>query len=117
MDLSGDDTGEVSVCVGCLLLFRLWHFEFVEPQTLSFSIKLGASVALLCEQYKKTKASMEAAPFQSVPKRTPVKAVPGCLRNRAPPRSKGTPLQQAATWRPEKHRGATTHSTVQRIGL
>ena len=49
-------------------------------------------MALECEQYKKPKASMEAAPFQSVPKRTAVEAVPAPL----PP--KGTRLQQQATW-------------------
>ena len=36
-------------------------------------------------------------PVKSAPKRTTVKAVPECLRNRAPPPPKGTPLQQTAT--------------------
>ena len=36
--------------------------------------------------------------FQSAPKRTPVKAVLGCLSDRAPPPPKGTHLQQKVTW-------------------
>ena len=41
--------------------------EIVEPQTLSFCRKRGASVALECEQYKKTKAGVEASPFRGDP--------------------------------------------------
>ena len=70
----------------------------IEQQTFSLSSKRDVGVALECEQYKNTKAGMEAAPFQSVPKRTPVKAVPECLRNRAPPPPKGTLLKQKTTW-------------------
>ena len=73
--------------------------ELVEPQTSSFSRTRGASVALECEHHKRTKASMKAAPCQSVPKNTPVKAVPESVRNKeAPPPPKGTPLQHTITW-------------------
>ena len=60
-----------------------------------FSRKRGASEA---SESERTKASMEAAPSQSVPKRTQVKAVPECLRKRAPPPPKrNVILQQRAT--------------------
>ena len=87
------------VCEVDLPSVSVSHCEIVESKIFSsFSRKRDASVSLECEQRKKTKAGMEAAPFQSVPKRTPVNAVPECLRDRAPPPPKGTLLQQRATW-------------------
>ena len=67
-------------------------------QTLSFSEKRGASGTLLREQSNRTRMSVEATSVKSAPKRTPVKAVPACLRNRTPPPFAGTPLQQTPTW-------------------
>ena len=52
------------------------------------------------EQHKMAKASMETTPVQSlsVPKRTPLKAVPETVRNMAPPALGGTPPQKRQTW-------------------
>ena len=66
--------------------------DIVESQPLLFPEIVAP--ALRWSVNKKTKASMEAAPFQSVRKRAPAKALPECLRNRAPPPPQGTPLQQ-----------------------
>ena len=49
-------------------------------QTLSYSEKRSASGTLLCEQSTRARMSVERPPV----KRTPVKAVPECLKNRAP---------------------------------
>ena len=86
------------VDVVCELDLSVLDVEVDEPQTLSIATKRGASVAWEQEQYKRANTNMEATPFQSVPKSTPVKAVPECLKNRAPPPPKGTPSQQEATW-------------------
>ena len=56
----------------------------------SFSRKRGASFVLECAY--STRERMQ------VPKRTSVKALPECLKNRAPPPSRVTPVQRKTTW-------------------
>ena len=63
-------------------------------QTLSFSDKRGGT--LLRTHSQKARMSVEATPVKSAPRRTPLEAVPGCLRNKAPPGPTGTPLQPEA---------------------
>ena len=58
-------------------------------QTLSFFEKRSASGTLVCDQSKK--ATMNVEEPKTMPKRTPFKAVPECVRNRAPPAPEGTP--------------------------
>ena len=58
-------------------------------QTFSFSEKCGATGTLLSERFRRARMGTEAAPVKSTPKRTPVKAVPECLRNKAPPPPQG----------------------------
>ena len=70
---------EVSVCVLASVhsvrghgMWVFWICRFpTASQTLSVSQKRGAS-----EQCKRAKAGMETTPFQSVPERTPLTAVP-----------------------------------------
>ena len=84
--------------------------EIVEPHRFSFSRKCGASVALECERYKKTKARMEAASFLIVPKRTPAKAVPECLRGQSSTVAKRNPFEAKTTWPGPLEVGETSRS-------
>ena len=86
----------VSVLCSCFCFFSVFFF-------------LLSAVDMVCErivsplereQHKRAKASVETMPIQSmpVPKRTPVKAVPGCRRNRTPPAPGGNPPHERQTW-------------------
>ena len=84
----------------CELYHSVPDFEVDEPQTRLPNSVAPVSVTLEHEQHKQAKASIEATPVQSmsVPKRTPVKAVPECVRNRASTSPEGMPLQEMPTW-------------------
>ena len=121
-----------SVCACSYFAFEHWCARWIFLRFLFLVVKLlncrlsfcgqSASATLECEWQQKTKASMEAALFQSVPKRTPVKAVPECPKNRELHRRKESHcdkrrgLARPRTRRPrwEKHHGATAPSAVQR---
>ena len=76
-----------------------------ESQTLSvFQKKRGTRATVECEQRNKAKTSMERPPVKAVPgavrdrptpQSAPHKAVPECVRNRAPLPPEGTQLQVA----------------------
>ena len=78
-------------------------FRFCVSQALSFSEKRNASGTLVCEQSKKGKDECRrAARLDSArggqQQTCTFKAVPGCVRNRAPLPLEGTPLQDRLTW-------------------
>ena len=94
------------VCLVLLLLFLLrlrlwtwcvaWIFRFPilkltnrRPFSVSKKKKRGTRATVEYEQRNKAKTSME---------RPPVKAVPECVRNRAPPPPEVTQLQERPTW-------------------
>ena len=86
----------------CELDHSVSDFEVDELPTLSVYKKEWHHVTVAHEQQKKTKASVESSPGQSMsaPKRTPAKAVAACLRNRALPsaRRKATARQADVAW-------------------
>ena len=82
--------------VDCEVVFSDSGCEFVEPQTLSPLRKREASVAL----ERETEMNIEGSPVRKrpTPQSSPLKAVPECMRSRAPPPQEGTPLRQTATF-------------------
>ena len=69
--------------------------EFVEPQTILLSRKREASVAFECE----TKMKPESVRRGPTPQNSLFsKAVPECMRSKAPLPREGTLMQQTATW-------------------
>ena len=77
--------------------FSVFDCECVQPQTLSFSRKRGASVAPECE----TKMNNEGLPIKAVPEsedpRRRVRFLKPCQNVCEAERPEGTPLQQTAT--------------------
>ena len=64
------------ICIQCFLIH-----DFLSPCLVLECPRFGScrfQQLATGEQRKRANVSMEAAPFQSVPKRTPVKAVPEC---------------------------------------
>ena len=62
--------------------------------------KCSTSTTLKCEQYKRTKVSMQVPPVKAVrmPRRTLVEAMPEHVKNRAPPAPEGAPPQGRQSW-------------------
>ena len=68
-----------------LVSFSVSEFEFDVARKISISRMRSTNLALEREQHKKAKACLEVTPIQTtlVPRRTPFKAVPNNVRNKA----------------------------------